>query len=70
MFSVLEELAGGNAAKYRGRVQVWPVGEAASWSLELHDAKDRLTQAVIGDHLILTYGLLVKVTDEEYREGA
>lgn len=71
MLAVLKELVGDDAARFRGTVMSWPEQNppgAARWAIELCDWKGNLTRAELGDHLILTFGYLLKVTDAEYLE--
>jgi len=67
--AALGELVGANAATFRGAVSVWPDGDAsgpAKWSIEVNDWSGNTTVAQLGDHLVLTYGRLLKLTDAEY----
>jgi len=69
MLAALGELVGANAATFRGAVSVWPDGDAsgpAKWSIEVNDWSGNTTVAQLGDHLVLTYGRLLKLTDAEY----
>lgn len=71
LLAVLDELVGENAAQFRGTVSAWPVGdgtEPASWSIELNDWKGNQTRAALGDHLVLTFGYLLRLSDAEYQE--
>lgn len=70
MLAVLDELVGVDAEKFRGSVGAWPEGNPpgpAKWSLEVNDWYGNQTTAQIGDHLVLTYGRLLKLTDAEYQ---
>lgn len=66
MLAVLEHLYGLDPAKYRGSIAPWPQG----WLLEVNIA-GRTEPAVVTvtDHLVLTYGVLVKLTDAEFQAG-
>lgn len=69
LLAALDELVGANADKFRGSVSVWPEGDAtgpAKWSIEINDFSGNTTTAQLGDHLVLTYGRLLKLTDVEY----
>lgn len=69
MQAALAELVGANAATFRGAVSTWPVGDAtgpAAWAIEINDTAGNTTTAQLGDHLVLTYGRLIKLTDAEY----
>jgi hypothetical protein len=69
MLGALDELVGEHAEKFRGSVSVWPEGDAsgpAKWSIEINDWNGNTTTAQLGDHLVLTYGRLLKLTDAEY----
>lgn len=72
MVAVLRELAGEDALRYRGTVAVWgeqnPPGPAR-WVLELNDDKGNQTRASLGEHLVLTYGRLLVLSDEEFQAG-
>jgi len=68
LFAVLDELVGANAAKFRGTISAWPDAGAARWLIEINDTIGNTTQATLGDHLVLTYGRLLKLTDAEYQE--
>lgn len=70
MLAALDELVGVNAEKFRGMVQAWPEGNPpgpAKWSLEATDYYGNTTTANLGDHLVLTYGRLLRITDAEYQ---
>ena len=71
LLAVLDELVGDNADTFRGTVAAWPVGdgtEPARWSIELNDWKGNQTKAELGDHLVLTFGYLLRLSDAEYQE--
>lgn len=71
LLAVLNELVGENAAIFRGTVAAWPVGDGSSparWSIELNDWKGNHTRAELGDHLVLTFGYLLRLSDAEYQE--
>ncbi len=71
MLTVLDELVGDNAATFRGSVSAWPIGDGsvpAKWSIELNDWKGNQTRAELGDHLVLTFGYLLRLSDQEYQE--
>lgn len=73
MLGALDELVGPNAAQFRGAVSVWPVGDAsgpAQWSIEINDWSGNTTTARIGDHLVLTYGRLLRLSHAEYVEAS
>jgi hypothetical protein len=70
LLGVLEELVGVRAERFRGSVSVWPEGDAsgpARWAIEINDWNGNITTAQLGDHLVLTYGRLLKLTDAEYQ---
>lgn len=71
MVLALEELAGEHAKPFRGSVSCWPIGDGsgpAMWRIELNDwGGNPPVIAELGDHLVLTYGRLLKLTDAEYR---
>jgi hypothetical protein len=69
MQAALTELIGANAATFRGSVSAWPEGDAsgpAKWAIEINDTAGNTTVAQLGDHLVLTYGRLLKLTHAEY----
>jgi len=71
LLAVLDELVGDNAATFRGTVAAWPVDDGsgpAKWSIELNDWKGNQTKAELGDHLVLTFGHLLRLSDEDYQE--
>lgn len=70
MLAALAELVGANAATFRGAVSCWPVGDAsgpARWSIEVNDWNGNTATAELGDHLVLTYGRVLRLTDAEYQ---
>ena len=70
MQAALTELVGAYAATFRGAVSAWPDGDAsgpAKWAIEINDAAGNTTTAQLGDHLVLTYGRLLKLTDAEFQ---
>jgi hypothetical protein len=68
MLGALTELVGASAATFRGAVSAWPEdGGPAKWAIEINDATGNTTTAQLGDHLVLTYGRLLKLTDAEYQ---
>ena len=69
MLAALAELVGANADTFRGAVSCWPEGDAsgpARWSIEINDWSGNTTVAQLGDHLVLTYGRLLRLTNAEY----
>lgn len=71
ILAVLEELVGEDAAKFRGVVSSWPEQNPpgpAQWQIELNDWKGNQTIAKIGDHLVLTFGYILKLSDAEFLE--
>lgn len=71
MQAALAELVGDHGERWRGAVSAWPVGDAtgpAAWSIEINDAAGNTTTAQLGDHLVLTYGRLLRLTHAEYLE--
>lgn len=69
MQAALTELVGASAATFRGAVSVWPEGDAsgpAAWAIEINDTSGNTTTALLGDHLVLTYGRLITLTDAEF----
>ena len=69
LLAAFDELVGANADKFRGSVSVWPEGDAsgpAKWSIEINDWNGNTTTAQLGDHFVLTYGRLLKLTNAEY----
>jgi hypothetical protein len=67
MQAALAELVGANAATFRGAVSAWPDADGpAKWRIEINDTAGNTTTAQLGDHLVLTYGRLLKLTDAEY----
>lgn len=69
MYAVHAELAGGDGAKFRGNVSAWQEGDAGVSQLELNDNTQEWPAIVclIGDHLVLMMGRLLKFTDAEYQ---
>ena len=68
MLGALTELIGANANTFRGAVSAWPQADGpASWAIEITDTAGNTTTAQLGDHLVLTYGRLLKLTDAEYQ---
>lgn len=73
MLGALDELVGANAATFRGSVSVWPVGDGsgpARWSIELNDWNGNATVAELGDHLVVVYGRLLRLSHAEFLEAA
>ena len=71
MVAAFEELCGENAKPFRGAVSCWPEGDGstpAKWRLEANDWDGNSVTAQLGDHLILSYGRLLKLSDTEYQE--
>ena len=68
MQAALVELVGATAATFRGAVSVWPDTDGpAKWAIEINAAVGNTTTAQLGDHLVLTYGRLLKLTDAEFQ---
>lgn len=70
MLEVLAELVGVNAEKFRGTVAAWPEDNPpgpARWAIEINDFNGNQTAATLGDHLVLTYGRLLRLSDAEYQ---
>ena len=70
LLAALEELVGANAATFRGAVSAWPEGDAsgpARWAIEINDPSGNTTTAGLGDHLVLTYGRVLRLTDAQYQ---
>ena len=70
LFAVLDELVGVDAARFRGAIASWPEQNPpgpANWSIEVSDWKGNTTTASIGDHLILTFGFLIAVSDADFQ---
>ena len=68
MQAALTELVGAYAATFRGAVSAWPDTDGpAKWGIEINDAAGNTTTAQLGDHLVLTYGRLLKLTDAEFQ---
>ena len=71
MLAALDELVGETAENFRGSVGAWPEQNPpgpAKWSIEINDWRGNTTHAELGDHLVLTYGRLLKISDAEYQE--
>jgi hypothetical protein len=68
MQAALVELVGAYAATFRGAVSAWPDTDGpAKWAIEINDTVGNTTTAQLGDHLVLTYGRLIKLTDAEFQ---
>jgi hypothetical protein len=70
LFAVLDELVGDDASTFRGTVAAWPEQNPpgpAKWAIELNDWKGNTTRAEMGDHLILTYGFLLRISDADFQ---
>lgn len=65
MFAVLRELVGGDAATWRGMIDVWDQNGSTVWRIEVNDDKGHSVSAVQGDYLVLTYGRLLKLDPSE-----
>lgn len=73
ILSALEELVGDSAERFRGTVSAWPHGDAsgpARWAIEVNDWNGNRTTAELGDHLVLTYGRLLRLTHDEFVEAS
>ena len=71
MLAVLDELVGEGAARFRGTVSSWPEGNPpgpARWRIEINDHRGNQIVAVLGDHLVLTYGRLLRLSDDEFQD--
>lgn len=71
MLAVLDELVGEDAAKFRGTVSSWPEANPpgpARWRIEVNDHRGNQVTAELGDHLVLTYGRLLRLSHAEYLE--
>jgi len=71
MLGALAELTGENGDKFRGTVSSWPEQNPpgpARWSIEINDWHGNKTAAELGDHLVLTYGRVLKLTNAEYND--
>lgn len=69
ILAVLDELVGDDAAKFRGTVHSWPEANPpgpAKWAIEINDHRGNQVRADLGDHLILVYGRLLRLTAEEF----
>lgn len=72
MSAVLDELVGEDAAKFRGGMFAWPEQNPpgpAKWRIEINDHRGNQVSAMLGDHLVLAYGRLLKLTNDEYLES-
>lgn len=81
MLAILKELAGENALKYRGGIDVWgeqnPPGPA-KWRLRLNDDKGNKVQSLItqsdgvleGEYLAKVYGRLIVLAADEVNTNA
>jgi hypothetical protein len=71
MFAVLAELVEKDPTRYKGTVAGYPDGAGgAQWRLELNVTETTTADvdaAAIGDHIVLPYGRLMKLTDAEYQ---
>ena len=71
MMDVLAELVGADAARWRGSVSCWPESNPpgpAKWRIEVNDHRGNQVEAMLGDHLVLAYGRLLRLTHDEYLE--
>jgi hypothetical protein len=71
MLDVLAELVGADAARWRGSVSSWPEANPpgpARWRIEVNDHRGNQVSAILGDHLVLAYGRLLRLTHDEYLE--
>lgn len=71
MQAALTELVGAYGERWRGAVAGYPVGDAtgpAAWSIEINDTSGNTTTATLGDHLVLTFGRLLRLSHAEYLE--
>jgi hypothetical protein len=71
MMDVLAELVGADAAQWRGSVSSWPEDNPpgpAKWCIEVNDHRGNQVSAVLGDHMVLAYGRLLRLTHDEYLE--
>lgn len=72
ILAALEELVGDSAERFRGSVSSWPEGNPpgpARWAIEVNDWNGNRTTAELGDHLILTFGRLLRLSHTEYLEA-
>jgi hypothetical protein len=71
LLAVYDELTGDECAKFRATLMSHrednPPGPARH-ALEVWDNYGNKTIATVGDHLVLTYGRLLKLSDAEYTE--
>lgn len=71
MMAVLSELVGETADRFRGSVSSWPEDNPpgpARWRIEINDHRGNQVSAMLGDHLILVYGRLLRLSHDEYLE--
>jgi hypothetical protein len=71
MLDALAELVGDDAARWRGSVSSWPEDNPpgpAKWRIEINDHRGNQVVAMLGDHLVLAYGRLLRLTHDEYLE--
>jgi hypothetical protein len=71
MLDVLAELVGADAARWRGSVSSWPEANPpgpAKWRIEVNDHRGNQVSAMLGDHMVLAYGRLLRLTHDEYLE--
>jgi hypothetical protein len=71
MLGVLAELVGTDAARWRGSVSSWPEANPpgpARWRIEVNDHRGNQVEAMLGDHMVLAYGRLLRLTHDEYLE--
>lgn len=72
MWQVLIELVDGDAARWRGSVGCWPEDNPpgpARWRIEANDHRGNSVTAMMGDHLVLVYGRLLRLSHDEYLDG-
>jgi hypothetical protein len=71
MMAALAELVGDDAARFRGTVSSWPEANPpgpAKWCIEVNDHRGNQVSAMLGDHMVLAYGRLLRLTHDEYLE--
>jgi hypothetical protein len=71
ILAAASELVGENADKFRATVAAWPEQNPpgpAKWSIEVNDWQGNTTRAELGDHLVLTYGRILRLSDAEYQD--
>lgn len=71
ILAVLDELVGEDASRFRGSVSSWPEDNPpgpARWRIEINDHRGNQTVAMLGDHLVLTYGRLLRLSHDEFIE--